>query len=222
MIGRHKGFTLVELLISIALLSLVMVTGTFAYFQFASRWDKELGDFQQQAQTAKSIVQLEQVLKGIIPYVIRDEQGKPTFLFIGSDSRLMAVTNNGLNTAGPEVFRLAVQQHAGQSRLVYQSASLENIVLTSTEQSIDFTNKKILLDDFRYLEFNYFGWENLTLKAKRVPGTSAQWFSDYKAKEREISPEYITLKIDDITISATLDNEPSAWKGHFIKTGGIF
>ena len=62
-----------------------MATGTFAYFQFASRWDKELGDFQQQARTAKVVAQLEQVLKGVIPYVVRDKTGEPTFFFVGSE-----------------------------------------------------------------------------------------------------------------------------------------
>ncbi|AXQ99086.1 prepilin-type N-terminal cleavage/methylation domain-containing protein [Pseudoalteromonas piscicida] len=74
---KQKGFTLVELLISITLLSLVMATGTFAYFQFASRWDKELGDFQQQARTAKVVAQLEQVLKGSFPMLLEIKRGSP-------------------------------------------------------------------------------------------------------------------------------------------------
>ncbi|WP_185745546.1 prepilin-type N-terminal cleavage/methylation domain-containing protein [Pseudoalteromonas sp. J010] len=219
MAGKQRGFTLVELLIAITLLSLVMVTGTFAYFQLASRWDKELGDFQQQAQTAKVVTQLEQVLKGIIPYVVRDKEGKPTFFFVGSESRLLAVTNNGLISGKPEVFRLVLQQQESHFQLVYQAIAMEKVILTSTEQSLDFSSTKVLLNRLQGADFNYYGWQSLTLKSNRIPGTKPSWFNNYRSQERGLTPEYIKLKIDDFTLFSQLDREPSHWKGHFSEGG---
>lgn len=219
MAGKQRGFTLVELLIAITLLSLVMVTGTFAYFQFASRWDKELGDFQQQAQTAKVVTQLEQVLKGIIPYVVRDKEGKPTFFFVGSESRLLAVTNNGLISGKPEVFRLVLQQQESHFQLVYQAIAMEKVILTSTEQSLDFSSTKVLLNNIQHANFSYYGWRDLTLMASRTPGTTSEWFSHYRALERELTPEYIKFKIDSVTILSKLDQKPTGWLGHFIEDG---
>ncbi|MEZ7206917.1 type II secretion system protein J [Pseudoalteromonas sp. DY56-GL79] len=216
---KQKGFTLVELLISITLLSLVMATGTFAYFQFASRWDKELGDFQQQAQTAKVVAQLEQVLKGVIPYVVRDKTGEPTFFFVGSESRLLAVTSNGLINGGPEIFRLVIQQNKNDFQLVYQAIALEQTILTSMEQSLDFSNSKVLLSNLQRADLSYFGWRDLTLKSSRTPGTAPNWFENYRSQERGLTPEYIKLNIDDFTLFSQLDREPSRWKGHFSESG---
>ncbi|WP_440054195.1 prepilin-type N-terminal cleavage/methylation domain-containing protein [Pseudoalteromonas sp. T1lg65] len=221
MIGKQQGFTLVELLIALTLLSLVMTTGTYAYFQFASRWDKELGDFQQQAKLAKATAQLDQVLKGIVPYVVRNAQGEPSFMFTGSESRLLGVTKNGLNHGGPEVFRLVIQVQGERSRLVYQSAALSTLMLTSTEQNIDFGTSKVILNDIKEASFSYLGWRDLTLKSSRIPGSKPQWFAQYNALERKLTPEHIKLQIDNSSLLATLDKEPERWRSHFIEGGSL-
>ena len=83
--SKNSGFTLIELLIAVSILSALLFTGTYVYQMLAVRWDKELGQFDNSAQTAKHFSLLNDLLRGVHPFIILDEHldyKKPTFFFI--------------------------------------------------------------------------------------------------------------------------------------------
>lgn len=214
--SKTRGFTLIELLISLSLLSLTIVAGNYVYLQLIGRWDKELGSFKADAIIAKRLYQLDRVVSGIIPYALIDEQGKPKFLFIGGERTILAVTSNGLVTGKTEVFRLStVKKPSDKFDLIYQSISLQRIVLKSAEQNIEFENKVVLLTDVNSSSFDYFGWADLSLQAAKLPGSEPKWYQQYSALERITMPIQVRLSINGILLLASLDKKPDRWLGYY-------
>ena len=51
-----KGFTLVEMLVSMVLLSMVLLIASSAYSMFSERWNGRLGHFNQSVAQAKNLI----------------------------------------------------------------------------------------------------------------------------------------------------------------------
>ena len=216
MTGKLRGFTLIELLISLTLLSLIVVTGSYTYVQLASRWDKELGGFHSELLKSQRLYQLDRVISGITPYVIRSSSNKPTFFFVGSESSLLAVTSQGLQSGQSEVFKLSIiKNESAKLDLVYQSTSLNHMVLTSAEQVIDFEHSIILLKDINTAKFDYFGWPDLSTKIAKVSKNGPRWFSVYSSLEKRLTPTKLRFSIDDTAILITLDHNANRWLSYF-------
>tara|TARA_B100001059_G_scaffold21424_1_gene17251 strand:- start:1911 stop:2591 length:681 start_codon:yes stop_codon:yes gene_type:complete len=222
---KQHGFTLIELLISVTLLSLLMFTGNYVYMQLASRWNKELGSFEQNATQTKAVYLLQNTLDGIEPYLIKNKNGRPEMLFVGDDKSLLAITKRGLiNSQYPEIFRLtAVQNKNGKYDLVYQSVSGSELLLINTEQNIEFTHKKTLLSNLDEVNISYFGWKNLDQMAMQNSGVEPTWQSTYSGVEQQLTPQKIQLTLvknkQPLMFYSQLDSEPNRWFGNYIQTG---
>ena len=143
---QSEGFTLIELMISIAILTLLLFTGTYTYSMLLSRWDKQLGSFEYNARIARNLEVLQRVLEGVHPYIVVDNNKKPSFFFIGAQKNLLSVSHTGIFSADfPEIFQIiANKQSNGKYSLIYQAISTEKIILVGTEQIINF-EKQITL-----------------------------------------------------------------------------
>lgn len=222
---KSKGFTLLELLISITLLTMLMAAGSFVYLQFASRWDKDLGQFEQVAKTTRLVYQLKALGDGIIPYVIHSGNGLKMF-FVGKEKSLLAVSRNGLATGKAEVFRLTVANKSdGGVKLVYQSLPLSEIILTHAEQEIHFSYNITLIDGLSDTVINYYGWESLEQKKSQNTINSQGWYRDYDALVTDITPSRIVFDLrngDDtnpLSVYSTLENNPEHWYQHYEDLG---
>ena len=71
---NRNGFTLVELLITIMILSSLLFLGSFSYQMLANRWEKQLGTFDDSLSLSRNIQILERILTSAIPLVIEDKQ----------------------------------------------------------------------------------------------------------------------------------------------------
>ena len=89
---KQHGFTLIELLISVTLLSMLMFTGNYVYMQLASRWNKELGSFEQNIAQTKAVYLLQATLDSVEPYLIKNNKGRPEMFFVGDDKSSLAIT----------------------------------------------------------------------------------------------------------------------------------
>ena len=222
---NNKGFTLIELLISITLLSLIMFTGNYVYSQLASRWNKELGDFDQHLNDAKSVNRLQQLLQGIEPYIVQTAQQKQVFFFIGAEQSLLASTKRGIiSDSRPEVFRItAVKNPSDKYDLVYQSISSAQMLLKRSDQEINFTHEMVLLHDLDDVKFTYFGWPSLEAKASRLPGIAALWYSSYSGINNLLTPEKIKLTLvkngKAMSLVAPFDIEANNWLRHYVEVG---
>lgn len=209
-IKAKQGFTLIELLISISILSLLLLTGSYSYNLMSTRWQKELGGFTESVKQGKHLELLQQVLVGAKAFIVTDNKAKPAFFFIGKQDSLLAVTSDGLFSGQyPEIFRItSVEKNNGLFDLVYQSASTQNILLSSTEQIVSFTNKIVLFNDLDNISLAYYGWSHYSEKTKSADGDGEavrqpQWFESFSGINNQIMPEkmIITLTKKDKLLS---------------------
>lgn len=224
---KQQGFTLIELLISVTLLSLLMFTGNYVYMQLASRWNKELGSFEQNAAQTKAVYLLQSTLNGIEPYLIKNNKGRPEMFFVGGNNSLLAISKVGLlDTQNPEIFRLtAVQNPQGKYDLVYQAISGSELLLINTEQNIEFTQQKTLLTNLDEVNISYFGWQNYEEKMSYLsgenPDAKPDWRMSYSSVERQIMPEKIKITLlkndEPFEFYSQLDSNSSYWLTNYLQ-----
>jgi len=215
---HNRGFTLIELMISISILSLLLFTGSYTYSLMSERWNKELGQFAQSAQNGKHLLVLQRLLEGVQTFVVVDEKQKPSFFFIGDQNSLLAVSRSGLFSDDyPEVFRLTtIEKENGKVDLFYQSISTQNFLLTGTNQNIEFTKQLILFSDLDRVSFNYFGWSSFMDKnLERDEKKHKQWFERFSGIDNQIMPEVFNLTLvnsgQELSFSIPLDTSSERW-----------
>jgi len=219
---RHQranaGFTLIELMISISILTLLLFTGSYSYSLMSERWHKELGQFSNTAKTAKHLELLQRLVEGVQPYVVVDDKKTPSLFFIGHKTSLLAVSRAGLFSGEyPEIFRLTtIETEQGKVDLVYQSASTKNSLLTGTNQEIVFDKKLVLFSDLDQVIFSYYGWPHLYVKnSDDINKKRPQWSNNYSGIDNQLMPEKYKLTLikqgKSLTIPVTLDAKPEYW-----------
>jgi len=216
--NQNKGFTLIELMISISILTMLLFTGTYSYSLMSDRWNKELGQFSHSAKEAKHLALLQSLLEGVQPFVVVDKEKKPSFFFIGDNTSLLAISRAGFfNTPFPEIFRLTtVEKENGKVDLVYQSISTESFLLTGTEQNINFSKQIILFSDLDKVSFRYYGWSHLTEKTSiEFPKKKPQWFQRFSGIDKQLMPQQYQLTLiksdQRLSIPVTLELKPERW-----------
>jgi len=218
---NKNGFTLIELMIAISILSMLLFTGSYTYSLMSQRWNKELGNFSTSAKIAKNLAILQRLLEGVQPFVVIDNKRTPSFFFIGDKTSLLAVSSAGIYSGEyPEIFRLTtIDKENGLVDLIYQSASTENIILTKTDQNIQFTKKLTLFTDIQKVDFSYFGWNNLSEKSNASEnGKRKLWLSMYSGINNQLIPELFRLTLTKsntkVQIPVYLDSNPE----HFLSS----
>jgi len=211
---KNNGFTLIELMISISILTLLLFTGSYTYSMMSERWNKELGQFSQSTKSAKNLELVQRLLEGVHSFIVVDKKQQPSFFFIGAQDSLLAVSRAGLLSGEyPEVFRLStVEKENGLVDLIYQAISTEAFLLTGTDQSIEFSHQLTLFSDLDKVNFNYFGWSHLANKGKRDPRITASWYSRFSGIDNQIMPETFTLELikqnKSLSFPVILENNP--------------
>lgn len=197
----NKGFTLVELLISLSILSMLMFTGSFVYSTISNRWDQELGEFNRHFAEVRGISLLNKLINGVMPFVIRSSSsGLPSMFFVGKTDSLLAVSHNGIiNSEYPEIFRLtALKNKNDKFDLVYQAVSSRKILLLESEQSINFEKSFILLKDLDSADFEYYGWPDFNSKIDSNFGRNTaqlKWYSEYSGLKNKLTPDVLKIKL---------------------------
>lgn len=198
---KSSGFTLIELLIAISILSALLFTGTYTYQMMAGRWDKELGEFEGSVKTAKHFSLLNNLLKGIHPFIVMDEQvntKKPAFLFIGHEQSLLSTSRAGLfSQPYPEIFRLTSRQKEnGLYDLIYQSVSSKDTLLLTAQHEIKFDNQLVLFSDLDEISFNYLGWDSFAAQSGLTQGgIKPTWRTNFSGIDNQLIPVRMLLTL---------------------------
>ena len=190
-----NGFTLVELLIAISILSMLLATATYSYSIVAAKWEKVLNNFSESAARTKHIDFAYQIIAGIQSYVVKDSTGKPAFFFVGHEDRLLATTYHGIFSDAPEIFRLsALEKENGKFDLVYQSLSTDEVFITTSDQEVSFETATVLLTDLDSVQFEYFGWRHVYEKTDdEGNGYKPVWQESYSGITARYMPSKISL-----------------------------
>jgi prepilin-type N-terminal cleavage/methylation domain-containing protein len=222
--SKDKGFTLIELMIAITILSLLLFTGSYSYSLMSERWNKELGQFSSSAKTSKNLALLQRLLEGVQPYVVVDSKKTPSFFYIGDKTSLLAVSRAGLFSGQyPEIFRLStITKENGNVDLLYQSASTEEILLTGTTQNITFSREMILFNDLDQVIFSYYGWPHLYQKnAVDKKGKVPLWSERYSGIDNQLMPEKYAIRLikagKALSFPIQLETKSERWLAPYYK-----
>ena len=218
--SASKGFTLVELLIAISVLTMILAISYNYYATLSARWGSQLNEFDATAMDLRHQNILHVALKGVIPWIVVDSQNAPSFFFIGDDDQLLAISDRGIfDRERPEIFRLSVvQNEAGLKDLVYQAASTRNTVLVGTDQYIEFENEITLFRDLTKVSFGYYGWESLDAKSV---GAGQRWYNAYSGIDRTMMPSIflVTLEQEGKTLQlfSTIEGDVERWLAPYLE-----
>lgn len=222
---NNLGFTLIELMIAISILSMLMFTGAYSYSLMSERWNKELGQYNQTLKLTKNTELFQRLLEGIQPFVIIDSERKPSFFFIGHHDSLMSVSRRGLNSKPfLEVFRLtAIETDPGKFDLIYQSTSTENLMLNKLDQEIIFTKSIKLYENVDKVSFEYFGWKSIIDKSNSAEsGAQKQWYQQYSGINSKLLPEVFIVKViisgKALSFPVELDADSGKWLSSYMES----
>lgn len=215
--NKKSGFTLIELLVTVTILTGLLLLGSFSYSLFASKWDKELGNFQKEINLSKSLELINSILTGIQPYIVVNEiqnVKKPGFLFVGTSERLLSITNRSVfDFKYPEIFLFEIiNNDKGKKDLLYQAKSTQSFLLLNTSQEIKFENKILLLKDFDKIEMSFYGWDTIIAKSGITANeTGGAWRPSFSGMDSLQTPNQIKLVLiknaKEITMLIQLDEK---------------
>lgn len=193
-----KGYTLVELLIAMAVVSSLMLVGSFSYQFFANRWNKELGSFSKVESLSSGLIALQSIFKGISPFVIYNTSTSPrtpTILFEGNNDALLGYTKRGLMYE-EEIFRILIEPEGEGFQLVYQYNNFNKMRLLETTDTIEFEKSVVLLSNIKHVTFQYYGWNSITEKVESgSTGTTPNLMEKYSSSTTQLLPLYILVSI---------------------------
>jgi prepilin-type N-terminal cleavage/methylation domain-containing protein len=200
--GKLRGFTLIELLISITILGLVIGLATYGFSLFSRHWEGPRDDFERSAGQMQRLDLVSRAVNDALPWIVKDENGKLGFYFLGRDEGLTLVTSSPIYSVGaPAVIRLFREpEGSGRWRLVYEEAPLGGTLLRNGSQTLPFQYRLVVLAGLTKLEFRYFGWSSLSEKLQGdEPGSGLkpQWWPEYDGLVRIQQPQKIAFKIDE-------------------------
>ena len=230
--NKVKGFTLVEVLMTMALLSMIILIGSSAFGLFAKRWDGQLGKFDATMQNARNIMLVQEVLDSLVPYMAYDPRGKPKIYFEGNRNGFVAVSSKSIYGRGDfAVVRFSVRQKTDLAyQVIYEEWPMFDDVLRSIDQPVTFSVPLILFDSVTNPRFEYFGWADLKDKVPRddiTPPKPPSWLKNYNALVIGLSPLKAALRFNTPAgelqaISILASEKPallSGYRGIFKKQG---
>lgn len=196
---KIKAFTLLEMLVSVVVLSLVIGISTYAYGMFSRLWDGQLGRFDEAQAQYQRLDWLAAALADTLPYVVRDDAGEIGFYFLGRDEGLTLVTMSPIFGVGEpaliRVFREADVQ--GGWRLVYEEAPFSGTVLARADQRMEFRHRLVIARDLPRPVFRYFGFSDLLSRVTSAEsfGAGRAWFDEYDGLLRHYHPEKVEIRL---------------------------
>ena len=200
-----KGFTLIELLISITILGLVIGLATFGFSLFSRHWDGPKSDFDRAAGQMQRLDLLLRALNDALPWVVKDDDGRAGFYFLGRDEGFTVVTSSPIYSVGaPAVIRVFRESDGSRRwRLVYEEASLRQVLLRRGSQNLPFDRRLIVLEDLPGISFTYFGWaswQQRMLSDEPGSGLAPQWWPDFDGLVRVQQPQRVAVKLGDFEV----------------------
>jgi len=194
---KLRGFSLLEMLVAVVVLSMVIGISTYAYSLFIRQWDGHLGRFDEAQAEYQRLEWLSTALQDTLPYLVRDAKNALGFYFLGRDEGLTLVTMSPIFGVGePALIRVFREpENNGTWRLVYEEAPFAGNVLAHADQRMEFRHRLVVAKGLPRPEFRYFGWADLESRVniENLPGTGRAWFDEYDGLRRQFHPEKIEL-----------------------------
>ncbi|RUO41654.1 hypothetical protein CWE22_05720 [Pseudidiomarina aestuarii] len=218
-INRQKGFTLVETLISLVLISLVMLSAALAYQYFTQNWQRNQNKFAEVREDYRTWQLVHKVTQAVYPKVVLSDDDIPGFYFLGRDDGFTGVASISVQDPNSSaVFRIFRERNNEQGfRLVYEEAPLGSQSLERASQTLPFNFRRVLLENASAIQFRYQGWENLAVRSMAISAegmtdtiAEPQWFGEYDGMQRSLHPLAIEINAAGVVWFITLPDSAVA------------
>ncbi|QYJ74054.1 prepilin-type N-terminal cleavage/methylation domain-containing protein [Shewanella sp. FJAT-52076] len=195
--SRQRGFSLIELLLSMAILAMVIFIGSFSFSIYSKLWNKDIANYNKSLSSGKTSVLLSRMFQHVSNYIVHDKRGLPVYYFVGNNHSMSFVTRSPLISDSPlALVKLEVKTLSdGNNILVYQEADLVGEDFFSLD-SLPAMKYKLNLFESPNIRFNYFGWtsnEQRMLAFDREQDEDMVWQPDYSAEISGVLPEVVNL-----------------------------
>ncbi|RUO62600.1 PulJ/GspJ family protein [Pseudidiomarina insulisalsae] len=204
--GRNhatSGFTLVETLIAMVLLSLLMISGALAYDYFSQNWQRNKGLADVTLERHHLLTLVQKVSWNTYAKTVAMGNERYGFYFLGRDDGFTAVSQISVQHPDlPAVYRIFREPNGRNGyRLVYEEAVLRDTYLTNADQQLPFNFRRILYDNIEQLSFDYYGYQSLTERNATVAGDMGEtfqleWFSEYDGLQRSLHPQAVAINLN--------------------------
>lgn len=200
MVGRAqvRGFTLIELLIAVTIMSLVIGLASYAFSLFSSHWQRPRAEFTRAAGQLQRVDLLVRALTDALPWAVKSDQARIGFYFLGREEGLTLVSGSPVfDTGHPAVIRIFRESQVdGRWRLVYEEASLGEVVLRDASQELPFDRRMIVLEGLSQIRFDYFGWSSVDQRALASDtGARPDWSIEFDGLVRVQQPLKIAMTL---------------------------
>lgn len=211
---KQQGFSLIELMIATALLSMVMFTGYFAYSLYTDKWQKRTDYFWQLNQNALGTEAIIRTLEAASVYIVKNKQDEFSILFEGEQTAITLVTNSGLFSNTTALIRLqTVEQENGLQSLLYSELPLSKTMLLEYPAEPNWQYRNLLVKNITKVNFQFYGWEilqnavkgnmdpsELSLGEKRI---KQRWYTSHNLEENRLLPSKLALYFESSQQQAT-------------------
>ena len=187
--SRESGFTLVELLVAMSLLSMVVLVGSAAFGLYGERWDGRLGQFDAKLRATQNLFLVQESLDSLVPYVARDRNGKPVIYFEGNRNGFVAVSSKSLLSEGNyAVVRFSVRENSDLSYdVLYEEYPMVDDLLLTIGTPLPFSRPLTLFRSVADPVFSYLGWSDIEERQGEILAPP-RWVSEYNGVKAWFSP----------------------------------
>lgn len=198
-----RGFTLVETLIAMVLLSLLMISGAMAYDYFSQNWQRNKGLADKTLERHHLLSLVQKVTANSFPKVVRNGQNRLGFYFLGRENGFTGTSRMSVqNPDATAVYRIFREANGrGGYRLVYEEAVLDHTYLKYAEQELPFNFRRVLYDNVEQINFRYYGYASLNERNQTIAGDAEDtyelvWFDEYDGLQRMLHPQAVHINLN--------------------------
>lgn len=199
---KQKGFSLIEVLVAMTILSFITLIASQAFSFFVQKWDGRLGQFDTSFMDVRSALLVDATLQEIVPYVTLNNQGEAKMYFEGNRNGFVAVTQRSIQYPNySAVIRVSIDEKSDQTfDLTYEEWPMLDRVLITSGNKLEFSAPIILFSGLTDINFEYYGVLKRDSNQNRgnifEDSTFLTWQEEYSGFITNVHPEKIRLKLD--------------------------
>ncbi len=206
MVVRERGFSLIELMIATAILTMVMYVGYLGYSLYSQAWEKRVNSYWQNSKFSIGLEALVRVIESSAVYIVdTSNKGNPVLFFEGRERELLFISSSPIYSATDAIIKLIVKDTNNGIELIYKEKSLAKSPLLSwPEGDIEWENEVVLLPNLIDFKLSYLGYENFkraetTYSEENVQMNAAalslSWQKIFTKDVHKIIPEKVNVSL---------------------------